>query len=71
MFIQLQTQLRSSYDISNKPFLFDNNIFISYLFQFDFSMAMKPIFVVDNGGYMSKSRMNNTTETKFGKFFGD
>ena len=32
-------------------------------------MAMKSIFVVDNGGCMSKSRMNNSSETKFEESF--
>lgn len=25
-------------------------------------MANKPIFVIDNGGYMSKSKMNNSID---------
>ncbi len=28
-------------------------------------MATKPIFVVDNGGYMSKSKMNTADEIRF------
>jgi hypothetical protein len=31
-------------------------------------MATKPIFVVDNGAYMSKSRMNTIDKPRFGLF---
>ena len=31
-------------------------------------MATKPVFVVDNGASMSKSRMNNNEDTRFVRY---